>query len=85
MVNAKSLTNVDSEVFSLHSVDVNNTVSQEIRTMCPYRHVRVSRAMEEAPVSIVLATKVILVFSLMASLVSISLEYRIHIYLLITV
>ena len=34
MADAKSLLHIDSEVFSLHSVDVDNTVSQETRITC---------------------------------------------------
>ena len=34
MADAKSLLYIDSEVFSSHSADVDNTVSQETRITC---------------------------------------------------
>ena len=34
MADAKNLLHIDSEVFSSHSADVDNTVSQETRIMC---------------------------------------------------
>ena len=61
MADAKSLLHLDldSEVFFSHSVDVDITVSQEMRITC-------QKTMEGPRVTIVPATKVILVFSLMA-------------------
>ena len=50
-----------------------------------YGHLRVLRTIEGARVSIVLATKVILVSASWLHLVSIHLEYRIRNYLLIVV
>ena len=40
MADAKSLLHIDSEVFSSHSTDVDNTVSQETRITCQWRLVR---------------------------------------------
>ena len=42
MANAKSLLHIDSEMFSSHSADVDNTVSQETRIMitCQWTLVR---------------------------------------------
>ena len=64
MADAKSLLHIDSEVFSSYSADVDTRrcVSRANRHLC------VLRTMEGPRVSIVLAMKVILVFSLVTSL-----------------
>ena len=67
------------KVFSSHNADVDNTISQEMRITC------VLRAMKGARVSIVLATKVILVFSLVASLGKYAFIQNPYLYLLIIV
>ena len=66
MADAESLLDLVGKVFSSHSLDVDNIVSQEIHSRAN-RRVRILRITEGARASVGLATKVIVVFSLVTS------------------